>query len=252
MRVIKLCFLAATCLAVVSFAGCSGGGDSSATDSATDEKIEELTKQVQALDKASAIDAANKKIEELTKQIAALNNAVVIGPDGFALLATPTPVAIDDYNVYGFGLPVPSNVEVTAAGVTGPEASEDNGSVLASAGGTSLMLVWRSVDPPLTPQESVVGAFNVLESLTQSKFEAQGAGAGLTVDSQPSSYGTFVTRDTSGEVAGVGLIGGWVCPNDQRSYAMTVTGAELDSVQQSFVYLANGFRCQSGEIQAAP
>ncbi|RJQ10895.1 MAG: hypothetical protein C4558_04040 [Dehalococcoidia bacterium] len=194
----------------------------------------------------------SQKIEELTKQVEALNKAIVIDADGNVRLATPTPVAIAEYKQYGFGLPVPSTVKVTAAGVTGKDASNDNGSVLASSGGTSLFLVWNKVSPPLTPQESVVGAFNVLQSLTQAKFEAMGAGQGLTVDNQPGAYGTFVTRDVRGTIDGVGVIGGWVCPNDKRSYAMTVTGKELEPVQQSFVYLTNGFRCEAGKTQTAP
>ncbi|MSQ62133.1 MAG: hypothetical protein EXR43_06115 [Dehalococcoidia bacterium] len=222
MRAAHLILFVIACLSVVALAGCSKGKDDS------------------------------EKIEELTKQVAALNKAVVIGADGIAHLATPTPVAIADYKQFGFGLPVPANVKVTAAGVTGKDASNDNGSVLASSGGTSLILVWNKVSPPLTAQESVVGAFNVLQSLTQAQFEAQGAGQGLTVDNQPGSYGTFVTRDERSTIVGVGIIGGWICPNDKRSYAITVTGKDLEPVQQSFVYLTNGFRCDAGKTQTKP
>lgn len=223
MRMLRLVLLAAACVSVVTLAGCSKGND--------DQK---------------------KQIEELTKKVDALNKAIVIDANGNAKLATPTPVPITEYKQYGFGLPVPSNVKVTAAGLSGKDASNDSGSVVASSGGTSLLLVWSKANPPLTSQESVVGAFNVLQSLTQAKFEAMGAGQGLTVDNQPGSYGTFVTRDVKGTIDGVGIIGGWVCPNDKRSYAITVTGKDLDPVQQSFVYLTNGFRCESGKTQAAP
>lgn len=215
--------VAAACVSVLALAGCSSGDDET-----------------------------KKQVEELTKQVEALNKAVIIDANGTARLATPTPVPIAEYKDFGFGLPVPSNVKLTATGLSGKDASLDGGSVLASSGGTSLLLVWNKVTPPLSSQESVVGAFNVLQSLTQAKFEAMGAGQGLTVDNQPGSYGTFVTRDARGTIDGVGIIGGWVCPNDKRSYAITVTGKELDPVQQSFVYLTNGFRCEAGKTQAAP
>lgn len=201
-------------------------------------------------DKSSDEDA--KKIEELTKKVDALNKVVVIEADGTGRFATATPVPIEEYKQFGFGLPIPATVKLTAAGVTGKDANNDQGSVIASAGGTSLLLVWNKANPPLSAQESVVGAFNVLQSLTQAKFEAQGAGSGLTVDNQPGSFGTFVSRDVRGTVDGVGIIGGWVCPNDKRSYAITVTGKELEPVQQSFVYLTNGFRCEAGKTQPAP
>ena len=222
MRNARLIFMMAACLSVVVLTGCS-----------------------KSKDRDSEIDELNKKVEALTK-------AVIIDEKGIARLATPTPVAIGDYKAYGFGLPVPSNVKVTTAGLTGKDASADGGSLLASAGGASLFLVWNKVDPPLTPQESVVGGFSVLQSLTQANFEAVGAGSGLTVDNQPGSYGTFVARNTNGTVDGVGIIGGWICPNDKWSYSMTVTGKDLEPVQQSFVFLTNGFRCDAGKAQTAP
>lgn len=222
MRTLRLVLLGAACLSAVALAGCSKG------------------------------DETKKQVEELTKQVEALNKAVVVDANGTARLATATPVAITDYKQYGFGLPVPANVKLTVSGLTGKDASNDTGSVVASSGGTSLLLVWNKATPPLTSQESVVGAFNVLQSLTQAKFEAVGAGEGLTVDAQPGSYGTFVARDARGKIEGVGIIGGWVCPNDKRSYAITVTGKDLEPVQQSFVYLTNGFRCEAGKAQTAP
>jgi len=216
-------------------------GCSSEEDSDSSKKSEELNNTTTSDD--------SLKIEELTKQIEALNKAIVINDDGIGRFATPTPVPLTDYDEYGFGLPVPSNLEIRAAGLTGPDASNDNGSLLATAGGTSLFLVWSTVDPPLTPEESVIGAFQVLQSLTGVVFEADGAGQGLTVDNQPGSYATFVTRDAQEEIEGVGIIGGWICPNDDRSYAITVTGRDREPVQQSFVYLTNGFRCEAGSIQ---
>jgi len=236
MRVARLIVVVAACFAGMILLGCS-----SEEDSDSSKKSEELNNTTTSDD--------SLKIEELTKQIEALNKAIVINDDGIGRFATPTPVPLTDYNEYGFGLPVPSNLEIRTAGLTDPDASNDNGSLLATAGGTSLFLVWSTVDPPLTPEESVIGAFQVLQSLTGVVFEADGAGQGLTVDNQPGSYATFVTRDAQDEIEGVGIIGGWICPNDERSYAITVTGRDLEPVQQSFVYLTNGFRCESGSTQ---
>ena len=245
-----------TVLSAVALSGCSGSSDSDSL-----QKIDELAAQVTALEAESEASFAGSQkmveenletIERLTAEIDILKKVIVIGENGLASFATPTPVAIEDYNDYGFGLPVPSNVTVTSAGLTTAEASNESGSLLAAAGGTSLFLVWNSAQPPLTSEESVIGAFEMLQSLTGAEFEAAGAGAGLTVDNQPGSFGTFLTRDESGVVAGYGIIGGWVCPNDERSYAMTVTGQSLEPVQQSFVYLTNGFRCEAGTEQPAP
>ena len=56
---------------------------------------------------------------------------------------------------------------------------------------------------------------------------------------------SFVTRDAAGEVAGVGVIGGWVCPSSGRSFALTMTGADVDITQASFFSLLQGFTCKS-------
>ena len=236
MRVARLIVVVAACFAGMILLGCSSEEDSDASAIAPPSTN-------------TTGSEASLKIEELTKQVEALNKAIVINDDGIGRFATPTPVPLTDYNEYGFGLPVPSNLEIRTAGLTDPDASNDNGSLLATAGGTSLFLVWSTVDPPLTPEESVIGAFQVLQSLTGVVFEADGAGQGLTVDNQPGSYATFVTRDAQEEIEGVGIIGGWICPNDDRSYAITVTGRDREPVQQSFVYLTNGFRCEAGSIQ---
>jgi hypothetical protein len=236
MRVARLILVMTACLSAMILAGCSSGEDSDASA------------VVPPSTNTTASDAS-LRIEELTKQVEALNKAIVINDDGFGRFATPTPVPVATYDQYGFGLPVPSNLEIRAAGLTGPDASEDNGSLLATAGGISLFLVWSTAVPPLTPQESVIGGFEMLQSLTGVAFEAQGADEGLTVDNQPGSYATFVTRDAQEEIEGVGIIGGWICPNDERSYAITVTGGDMEPVQQSFIYLTNGFQCEAGSIQ---
>jgi hypothetical protein len=225
--------LVALALSVTLALGTACSSDSATTNDAATQEL------------AAKVDALNTKIDKLDK----LDRAIVVDTDGFARFATPTPVPILEYAEYGFGLPLPQGVTATVTGLSGEDASKESGSMLASAGGTSLMLVWNNSSPPLTPEESVMSGFDVLQSLTQTSFETLGAGQGLTVDNQAGAYGTFVSRDAGGEVEGVGIIGGWVCPNDGRSYAMTATGKTLETVQESFVYLTNGFHCLAGTSQ---
>jgi hypothetical protein len=200
---------------------------------------------------AASIAALRQQVQGLSATVDRLDGVIAVDADGTARFATPTPVPIVQYHEYGFSLPVPQNVQVTAAGLSGDAATRDSGSIVASAGGTSVLLVWSDPTPPLTPQESVMSAFDVLQSLTQTASEPQRAGADLTVDGEPGAYGTFVARDGAGNVEGAGIIGGWVCSNDDRSYAMAVTGATSDAVQQSFVALAGGFTCDADAVAAA-
>ena len=204
-----------------------------------------LTAAVAAMAAAMACSSSDnsKEVKDLQQKVDALTKAIVVNDDGSARFVVAAPVAVVTYKDYGFGLPMPQSVKVTAAGLNGKDANKDSGSVVASSGGTSLLLVWTKADPPLSPEESVNGAFNVMQRLTQQQFEPAGSGQGLKVDSQSGAFGTFVARDTVGNIAGVGVIGGWVCPKDNRSFALTVTGQQLDPVKQSFVYLTDGFKC---------
>ena len=157
-------------------------------------------------------------------------------------------ICMDKLNIYGsdfgFTLPFPATVEPIVTGLAGGDASEKSGSLLASSGGVSLLLIWQTLDPPLTPQESVVGGFDILRATTGADFQVLGAGSdALQVDGQVASYGSFAAVDAAGATEAVGVIGGWVCEGSGSSYAMVLTGESLEPVQGSFFYFADAFKC---------
>ena len=185
------------------------------------------------------------KVTKLETDVSKVSSALTVNEDGSAQFAVATPVPIIDYNTFGFSVKHPATVELSATGLSDAEATNKSGSILASAGGTTLLLIWSSPEPALTPQESVGGAFQALQALTGASFQVLGGGSeGFTVSEQEGAYGSFVTRDAAGEVAGVGVIGGWVCPTSGRSFALTMTGADVDLTQASFFSLLQGFTCK--------
>ena len=206
--------------------------------------LSSVTQQNEAL--LAEVKSLSTKVTALESNVSTLQSAFLINEDGSAQFASARPIQIVDYNDFGFSLKHPETVEFTATGLAGAEADNDSGSILASAGGTTLLLIWSSPDPALTPQESVAGAFQALQALTGASFQVLGGGSeGFKVSEQDGAYGSFVTRDAAGEVSGVGVIGGWVCPSSGRSFALTMTGADVDITQASFFSLLQGFTCKS-------
>lgn len=222
-------------LSLLTFTAC---GSSAEVD------LSSVTQQNDAL--LAEVKSLSTKVASLESNVSNLQSAFLINEDGSAQFAAARPIQIIDYNDYGFSLKHPETVEFTATGLAGSDADNESGSILASAGGTTLLLIWSSPDPALTPQESVAGAFQALQALTGSSFQVLGGGSeGFKVSEQDGAYGSFVTRDAAGEVAGVGVIGGWVCPSSGRSFALTMTGADVDITQASFFSLLQGFTCKS-------
>jgi hypothetical protein len=190
------------------------------------------------------VTALAAQLTSLSGQLADLQKFFIQNDDGSVILATATPVPTVAYQDYGFSIPFPSTVVPVTSGLVEEDASEDSGSLLASAGGVSLLLVWQTLDPPMTPQESVVGAFEILQQGTDSNFEVLAAASdAFEVDGQSATYGTFRATDDDGQVVGIALIGGWVCESTGRSFAMAVTGQQVDAVQGSFFYFTDGFGC---------
>jgi hypothetical protein len=191
------------------------------------------------------VKSLSTKVTKLEADVSKVNSAFDVNADGSAQFAIATPVPIIDYNKFGFSVKHPATVELSATGLSEAEATNESGSILASAGGTTLLLIWSTPEPALTPQESVGGAFQALQALTGATFQVlDGGSEGFTVSEQEGAYGTFVTRDAAGEVAGIGVIGGWNCPVSGRSFALTMTGAEVDLTQASFLSLLQGFTCK--------
>ena len=236
--------------------GCSSSDDDSTAttdNSASSESVKNLgseletsVSQLQGNDDQiqKNIETLESSVSELSAQVSSLQSLFLQNEDGSAGFATPTPIPIVDFSDFGFTLPFPATVEPIVTGLAGGDASDKSGSLLASSGGVSLLLIWQTLDPPLTPQASVVGGFDILRATTGADFQVLGAGSdALQVDGQVASYGSFAAVDANGATEAVGVIGGWVCEGSGSSYAMVLTGESLEPVQGSFFYFADAFKC---------
>lgn len=227
----------AAILATSLFAVSCGGSDDEATS-------EEVNLSVDAAAEGS-VDLSNveSQLSEVLEEVKALKSYFNQNEDGSVSFTPATIPEVKKDRTYGFAFPLPSTIEPTYTGISTDEASEDEGTLLASAGGISVLLLWRTDDTPLTPTESVVGSFQVLQASTGADFASSAAGdEGFTVDEQQAAYATF-TATEDGTTIGVALIAGWTCGDSGRSFALTVSGASQSAVNESFFGLVEGFEC---------
>jgi hypothetical protein len=220
-------------------AACGGSGDD-----ATQATVEVVPVQEGATLDTSELVAA---IDELTAKVDELSGRFVTNDDGSSGFAPATVPEIVTESTYGFGFPLPSGVSPVYAGLSDAEANDESGSLQASAGGVSVLLLWLSDDEPLTPSESVVSSFEVLQASTALDFSLLSSGEdSFSVDGEEAAYATFTAAEAdSDDVLGVAVIGGWTCSADNRSFALTVTGTDQESVSTSFFELVNAFGCEA-------
>ena len=218
--------LAAALMASVFLAACSDTG-------ALEDDLAAV-KQDAATAKAQ-LDSANTQVTTLGEQVATLKEQV----DALQAIVNPTPVPTKGFADFGFTFPVPETLDIQVAGIGTDPASPENGQLTASAGGVSMVLIWTSDE--LTPEQAVQGSFEVMQASTPDLvFQAVNQGD-ITVDEQTGAFGAF-SAFKGQETAGIGLIAGWSC-GDAPTFALTVVGQDLTSVESSFNGLTSGFSC---------
>lgn len=177
------------------------------------------------------------RIATLEADLDAARAAAPAAGDAAAPAAPPATERIDGF---GFALAVPADVQFQAVGTSGSEATEEAGQVAASDGSVSMSLLWATAT--LTPEETVVGAFDLLRAAAADLLLQPTNQGAMTVDGQVGAFGTFQAQE-AGAVRSVGIVGGWSC--GARSFALTVLGVEVATVEQAFAGLVEGFSCGS-------
>jgi len=218
--------------AVLLISACSGDDGEPAADGTGSSTIEVDTAELEA------------SITELSEKLDALAQNFVTNDDGSSGFAAGTAPAIVTESSYGYSFPLPEGISPTYVGINDAEANEESGSLLASAGGVSVLLLWIQPDSPLSPGDSVTSSFEVLQANTDANFTLLSAGQdAFTVDGEKAAYATFSAVDDGGATIGIAVIGGWTCEDDGRAFALTVSGTDQESVSASFFELVNAFGC---------
>ena len=153
---------------------------------------------------------------------------------------TPTPViANTTIDTFGFALTVDGEVDVESSGLTEELANSNDGILSFEYAESDVFLIWFV--------EQNINLDNVLAD-TYTLFADEGVDSTLMsegdsiVDTQPSKYLTFVTKDDSGESQGGGVIGSWQCPSGSV-FSLAVTASDPTTLQVRFKRLLDNFTC---------
>ena len=151
------------------------------------------------------------------------------------------------YADYGFSLKLDLGAEVQATGWTEPEPSLTQGIIAFAYGGVNTNLVWG---PPenRTALTFLADTYNVLRASQPAvTFETISDGD-LLISEQEGVYGGFKAIDNGGASLGGGLIGAWVCGDNETAFRMTLTGEDATVVQLRFDRLLENFACSSSYV----
>jgi len=154
---------------------------------------------------------------------------------------TPTPViANTTIDTFGFALTVDGEVDVESSGLTEELANSNDGILSFEYAESDVFLIWFA--------EQNINLDNVLAD-TYTLFADEGVDSTLMsegdsiVDTQPSKYLTFVTKDDSGKSQGGGIIGSWQCPSGSV-FSLAVTASDPTTLQVRFKRLLDNFTCE--------
>ena len=161
------------------------------------------------------------------------------GPEADSTDSTETAL-LTSYADYGFFLKLDLGADVQTAGWTEPEPSVTQGIIAFSYGGVTANLLWG---PPedRTPLTFLADTYNILRASQPTvTFESISDG-----DVSISGGGGFKAIDNSGAAIGGGLIGAWICGDNNTAFRMTLTGEDATVVQLRFDRLLENFACSS-------
>ena len=174
--------------------------------------------------------------------VAALQSEAKLEPE--AESESTETALLTSYSDYGFSLKLDLGADVRTSGWTEPEPSVTQGIIAFSYGGVNTNLVWG---PPedRTPLTFLADTYNILRASQPSvAFESISDGD-ISVNGQAGVYGGFKAVDNSGAAIGGGLIGAWICGDNETSFRMTLTGEDATVVQLRFDRLLENFACSS-------
>lgn len=152
------------------------------------------------------------------------------------------PALLTSFNDYGFTLKLDLGAAVESAGWTEAEASASQGLVSFAYGGVNTNLVWG---PPeeRTPLTFLADTYNLLRaSQPNTTFDSISEGD-VTINGQTGVYGGFKATTRAGDTLGGGIIGAWLCPDDNTAFRLTLIGDDATVVQLRFDRMLDNFAC---------
>ena len=155
---------------------------------------------------------------------------------------TPMPTsALTVVDEYGFVLQLTGEVPLQVSGWVAESPTTEQGVVRFVDGGVRAVLTWYQSS--YTPQQIVADGYQKLKDAQPNfVFEALNDGS-IGVSGERGLYGGFKVMDAASATLGGGLVTGWVCPESQTRYSLTLTGSSATVVQVRLFAILDKFSC---------
>ena len=130
---------------------------------------------------------------------------------------------------------------MTTSGMTDTSPDNKQGLIKFDYSGANAIIYWV----PSTSSDSLTlvdAAYSLLESSQPENTFSSISSGNITADGNEGSFGGFLVTDSSGESAGGGLIGGWVC-SEAVDFVAILSGPDATTIQIRFDRLIEGFKC---------
>lgn len=158
-------------------------------------------------------------------------------------IPSATPVIETIINEYGFKLKLHGDVPIRVVGVAENNPTSEQGTISFPYQGVAAILAWNS--SASTAQQVVAINYKRLRdgqpSLT---FETIKDGA-IPVSGERGVFGAFKVLEGTDNAVGGGFVSAWICSESQTRHSLTVTGAQLTTVQIRFQDILTSFSCSS-------
>ena len=153
----------------------------------------------------------------------------------------------NSFNEYGFNVSLDedadlegSNLSVT--GLLSEYADFSQGLMSFNYNGADIALSWLPQDDLDSADLVDLGYSLLVDSQPENEFMPLTDGD-IEVDGEMGSFGGLFVTDSAGTEAGGGLIGGWICEDQNIGFMLMVTSPDATVLQIRFDRIVSGFEC---------
>ena len=108
--------------------------------------------------------------------------------------------------------------------------------------GADIALSWLPQDDLDSADLGELGYSLLVDSQPENEFMPLTDGD-IEVDGETGSFGGLFVTDSAGTEAGGGLIGGWICEDQNIGFMLMVTSPDSTVLQIRFDRIVSGFEC---------
>ena len=153
----------------------------------------------------------------------------------------------NSFNEYGFNVSLDEDADLegsdlSVTGLLSEYADFSQGLMSFNYNGADIALSWLPQDDLDSADLVDLGYSLLVDSQPENEFMPLTDGD-IEVDGEMGSFGGLVVTDSAGTEAGGGLIGGWICEDQNIGFMLMVTSPDSTVLQIRFDRIVSGFEC---------